>query len=402
MSSNGTPQNGATAPQAAPASTGPKVTINELPPKRPIRLWMVLTGLLVLAILVLTVPIIQGLRTETIGALNPTMKLWFEVNSAVVSFLMTLLLVILLKEKELTKLWQLLVALMAFNGLILATLLADVRIAGVPMASINRGSWACGIAFFILLILLVVAWQRKVAAKYKSSELSEIKLFSYPKFVYLWLVIALGYIFDWPIGYHQWASENALGWWYLATMMTVFLTTCVDLNRVASLLWLSLIAIITLGYFLVSVTVGETFLDSIGRFFAGLTPPYPTEWALAFSVVASIPFVIMVIGVRINDKWLISHNKFEHRTLFGKDDSLARGAKRVKASYPDLLELLLLGSGTLTIYSAQGTGTIVLAEIRNIPFLILRMGRIDRILESMQVDTTADEEAGESESSEEK
>jgi len=390
-SGNGIPENGAAAPETASA-TSELVTIS--PPKRPIKPWMVITGLLVMAILLLAVPIIQGLRTETIGTLNPAMRLWFRINSGVISFLIILLFIIFSKKRKLTKAWRAISNPLMTFGVLLLHQIAIVKVAGVPFASIKAGVWICSIAIGILLISLIFAWQRKVAAKYKASDLSEITLYSYPKFVYLWPVILAGLVFWWPIGYYQWVSETTLGWLYLAAMMTVFLTTCVDLNRVTSLLWLSLVAIITLTYFLVSVTVGETFLDAIGRFFASLTPPYPTEWALAFSIIALIPYVIMVIGARINNRWLIGHNKFEHRTLFGKDDSLARGAKRVKASYPDLLELLLLGSGTLTIYSAQGKGDIVLAEIHNVPGLIVRMGRIDRILESTQVDTTLDEEAG--------
>lgn len=378
----------------APTTTGPEVNVTMLPPKRPIRPRMVLTGLLVLAVILLAVPIIQGLHTETIGALNPAMKLWFLINSTVISFLGLLLYLTFLKKVKLTRLWQFLVGLMIFNGLLLATQLADVKIAGQNHPLIKLSICFSSAILVMSLIAMVFAGQHRLVARYNSGKLSEITLFSYPKLVYIWVIIALGFLFNWPIGYYQWVSENALGWWYLVAMMTVLLTTCIDLNRVTSLLWLALIAIITLTYFLVSVTLGETFMDEIGRWFASLTPPYPTKWALALSVVASIPYVIMFIGVRINDRWFISHNQFEHRTVLGKDDSLARGAKRVKATYPDILELLLLGSGTLTIYSAQGKGDIVLAEIRNIPFLFFRMGHIDRILESTQVDVAAEEESG--------
>ena len=44
------------------------------------------------------------------------------------------------------------------------------------------------------------------------------------------------------------------------------------------------------------------------------------------------------------------------------DDSLGRGAKTIRSSFPDVLELVLGIAGTLIVYNATGT-----KELRRIP-----------------------------------
>jgi len=94
--------------------------------------------------------------------------------------------------------------------------------------------------------------------------------------------------------------------------------------------------------------------------------------------------------VRINQRWRISHNEIEHFAMLSKDDSLGRGAKRFITSYPDFLELLLCGAGTIQIYSAQGG--IQLRSIPNVPWLFFRSTKISQILESTEVSASSGEE----------
>jgi hypothetical protein len=100
----------------------------------------------------------------------------------------------------------------------------------------------------------------------------------------------------------------------------------------------------------------------------------------------------MCINVRINQRWRISHNEIEHFAMLSKDDSLGRGAKRIITSYPDFLELLLCGAGTIQIYSAQG-GTL-LRNIPNVPWLFFRSKKISRILEATEVSAMLGDEEG--------
>jgi hypothetical protein len=76
--------------------------------------------------------------------------------------------------------------------------------------------------------------------------------------------------------------------------------------------------------------------------------------------------------------------------MLSKDDALGRGAKRIITSYPDFLELLLCGAGTIQIYSAQGG--VMLRSIPNVPWLFFRSKRISQILESTKVSTASGED----------
>ena len=259
-----------------------------------------------------------------------------------------------------------------------------------------RGMWILTAVTVFGVLGLLWHWHLALQAKYRDSQISEIHIYSYPKLVYIWPVILLGFAFYWPIDRYHWLSNSTEAWIYIAALATVFLTVSIDLNRVASLLWLAVLVIAVLAVVIVKLEFGVTVLDRIGHWIVELSPSYSVSSGLALSIILGVFYIAMIIGARLNDLWFISHNQFEHRTVLGKDDSLARGAKRVKASYPDILELVLLGSGTLTVYSAQGNS--VLAQIENIPWLFFRMGRIDRILEAFEVSPqrsgVADDESG--------
>ena len=84
--------------------------------------------------------------------------------------------------------------------------------------------------------------------------------------------------------------------------------------------------------------------------------------------------------------------EFEHHAFGKMDDSLGRGAKTIRTSYPDMLELILGLAGTLVVYSANGT-----KELRRIPHVIglpMVRKRLNTILEStaITIDHFEDEE----------
>ena len=121
----------------------------------------------------------------------------------------------------------------------------------------------------------------------------------------------------------------------------------------------------------------------IYRFFADLDPTYSRSLGVMVSIVLSVLFVIMWIWTRINDKWRITHNEFEHYQFGRMDDSLARGAKRVRSSYPDFFEFLLCLAGDLIIFDSSGRRE--LRRIPHVPMLPLVRRRINAILERTAV-----------------
>ncbi len=261
----------------------------------------------------------------------------------------------------------------------------------------------------------------------------QVTFFSYPKLLFCWPIIALGYLMYFVVpsvdemaehraeqalksGFQQQqnaedAAEQATdadtrtadsttmslgkpdtegletaGWIYLIVAALVLITIGVDLERNYAVFWMVFIAgFYFLGLWLHDVQ-GFTLFGDIYRAFARLDVRYSRELGLALSILLTPPFIVMLIWVRINHKWRITHNEFEHYAWGRADDSLARGAKRVRSTYPDLLELIIAGAGTLVVYSA--TGKQELRRIRHVPLLPLVRKRINRLLEVTAVTET--------------
>ena len=228
---------------------------------------------------------------------------------------------------------------------------------------------------------------RRDRAKVKQAH--EIVFYSYPKLIYSWPLLLLGPLF-WFLAAPDAnpAVLEVLGWVYLMAVVMVVLTIGVDFERNTSFFWIVVIALfILLGLWLKEKS-GFTLFGNLFKFFDELNATYSRGLGLAVSLLMVVPYSVMLVWARLQHKWRITHNEFERYSWGRADDSLARGAKRVRSTYPDFLELLLCGAGTLVVYSA--TGRTELVRIRNVPLLPLKRKRIDKILEQTAVTATPD------------
>jgi hypothetical protein len=189
-----------------------------------------------------------------------------------------------------------------------------------------------------------------------------------------------------------------LGWLYILILLVVLLTLGIDIERNHAVFWLVVfIAFFFLGKWLADAK-HFTFFGDIYAWYADLNVQYNRSLGLAISCILLVPYVVMLLWARIQHRWRITHNEFEHYAWGRADDSLARGAKRVRSTYPDLLELLLCGAGTLIVYSA--TGRTELRRIPHVPMIFLVRRRINRLLEVTAV-TASEYELAEVESEQE-
>jgi hypothetical protein len=235
----------------------------------------------------------------------------------------------------------------------------------------------------------------------------EVAFVSYPKLLFIWPVILLGLVL-YPLGYPERpspttapaaeAAETApsqpagavasgrlevLGWIYLWAIVLVLLTLGVDMDRNKAVFFIVLVGgLYVLGLWLRD-TKGFTLFGDIFRWFAGLDVQYDRRLGLAMSIVLLVPYVLMLLWARINDRWRITHNEFDHYALGKMNDSLGRGAKSIRTDFPDVFELLLGLAGTLIVYSA--TGTKELRRIPHVMFLPFIRRRLDRILETTAI-----------------
>ncbi len=240
-----------------------------------------------------------------------------------------------------------------------------------------------------------------MARKPSASAPDAIVFYSYPKLLFIWPVLVYGLLFYFLPGswIDEGGSSEAIGWTYVFIMLIVILTIGVDIERNVAVFWGILFALL---YFLsrwLADVKGFTLFGNIYNWFANMDLHYNREFGLALSILLTIPYAVMLLYARAQDKWRITHNEFEHYSFGRSDDSLARGAKRVRTSYPDLFELLLCGAGTLVVYSA--TGRSELRRIPHVPLLPWKRRKINEILERTAVTTTHDQGALEEELSDE-
>lgn len=249
-------------------------------------------------------------------------------------------------------------------------------------------------------------------------EIHEVTFVTYPKLLFTWPLILAGFLL-WPIsspdvtppGPPAAATATApaptevptaqrapahsdrqevLAWIYVWTAIVVLMTLGVDLDRNAFVFWLILVALIGVGGLYLRERHGFTLLGDIYRWFAHLDLQYSRKFGLVVSILLLVPFVIMTLWAHFNDKWRITHNEFEHYSFGRSDDTLGRGAKSIRTSFPDVLEFLLGLAGTLVVYNASGT-----RELRRIPhvmFLPLVRRRLNAILERTAVTTTSEDD----------
>jgi len=210
----------------------------------------------------------------------------------------------------------------------------------------------------------------------------EVIFYTYPKFLFCWPLIVAGFIL-WGFDYKGLASPETLAWIWAITLLVVLVTLGFDLNRNFTVFWLVLIGGLWILIIWLRDVKSVTIFSRIYQFLVNLDPSYSRNLGIIVSIVLMVLYMIMWIWTRLNSKWRITHNEFEHYQFGRMDDSLARGAKRVRTSYPDFFELFLCLAGDLIIFDS--TGRQELRKIPHVPLLPLVRRKINRILETTQV-----------------
>jgi len=249
------------------------------------------------------------------------------------------------------------------------------------------------------------------AARPRERHAHEVVFTTFPKLLFIWPVIILGFAL-WPFAAPDAPPTAAptpavaavapaaptsapaaahpvsprlelLGWVYLAVIVLVILTLGVDIDRNVAAFWVILFGLLfVLGLWLRDVK-HFTLFGNIYAWFAALDVQYDRALGLSLSVILLVPYLIMLGWARLDSRWRITHNELEHHSYGRIDDSLGRGAKTIRTSFPDMFELLLGLAGTLIVYNA--TGTRELRRIPHVMFLPFIRRRLNRILETTSV-----------------
>jgi len=225
-------------------------------------------------------------------------------------------------------------------------------------------------------------WITRKIRHRREMRANEIVFYTYPKFLFCWPIIVLGFIL-WGLDYRALVDGETLAWIWGIGLLVVLATLGFDLNRNYTIFWLVLIGGIWFMIVWLRDVKSVRIFSDIYRFFVDLNPSYSRSLGVIISIMLAVLYLIMWIWTRLNSKWRITHNEFEHYEFGRMDDSLARGAKRVRSSYPDFFELLLCLAGDMIIFDS--TGRRELRRISHVPMLPFVKKRINRLLETTAI-----------------
>ena len=253
----------------------------------------------------------------------------------------------------------------------------------------------------------------------RETPIHHVAFTAFPKLLYVWPLIVAGFAF-WPAaqpapaaaphaasapstaaplpethtGVNRPAAASPapavslrlerLGWAYVWIALIVVLALGVDLGRNQALVVMLLIAFVWVLGILLRDKYNFTLFGDIYRWLAALNVQYDRGLGLSLSILLAVPYVCLLGWARLNDRWRITPNEFEHFSFGRSSESLGRGAKSIRSEFPDFFEAVLgFGAGTLIVSDANGMRE--LRRIPNIPLLPLVRAKLYGVLERTAV-----------------
>ncbi len=226
---------------------------------------------------------------------------------------------------------------------------------------------------------------------------SEMHFGSYPLFAMFWPLVAGSEICAWILHWRpDWAPN--VTWIFLTILLTCLVTTGFDVRRNLAIGWLLFIALCWVGGIYLRDMQHVPVLGHMRRFLASLDATVSTGFLHAVALLVGVGLAGVFLNVFINHRWRVTHNELHLVRRGDIEDAITRGAKRISVEYPDVFELLLLGSGHIVVRDSKGKEEI--RRIPRVPLLIFREKQLDQISEvwgvSLQNDaasTSEDEES---------
>jgi len=226
---------------------------------------------------------------------------------------------------------------------------------------------------------------------------SEMRFGSYPLFAMFWPLVAGSEICAWILHWRpDWAGN--VTWIFLTILLTCLVTTGFDVRRNLAIGWLLFIALCWVGGIYLRDQQHIPVLGHIRHFLAGLDATVSTGFLHAVALLVGLGLAGVFLNVFVNHRWRVTHNELHLVRRGDIEDAITRGAKRISVEYPDVFELLLLGSGHIVVRDSKGKEEI--RRIPRVPLLIFREKQLDQISEvwgvSLQNDAASASEDEES------
>ena len=207
-----------------------------------------------------------------------------------------------------------------------------------------------------------------------------IYLASFPEIIFFWPVILAAFFCAFLQGVLG-LSGASVGWFFVMLMIFNFIVLVHDFDQKRFLIFILFVSVFWLLVWITNL-YGFTFLKSFARWLLDFNPTISSD---GYLLLGSFLLVLFCWGLisPLFDYWRIEPNEFVHYTQpVGRDLSIARANCSVSKEIPDVFECLLTGGGgSLVIKRDQQ----ILATIKNIPFLGLRMAAIEHVLAETRV-----------------
>jgi hypothetical protein len=225
------------------------------------------------------------------------------------------------------------------------------------------------------------------AHKHARRAPSEMRFGSYPIFAMFWPLVAGGEICAWLVNWKPEWAENVT-WVFLTILLTCLVTAGFDVRRNLAIGWLLFIALCWVGGLYLRDQQHIPVLGEIRHFLAGLDATVSTGFLHAVALLVGIGLFGVFLNVFMNHRWRVTHNELHLVRRGDMEDAITRGAKRITVEYPDIFELLLLGSGHVVVRDSKGKEEI--RRIPRVPLLIFRERQLDAISEVWGVSLQSD------------
>jgi hypothetical protein len=222
----------------------------------------------------------------------------------------------------------------------------------------------------------------------------EMRFGSYPLFVMFWPLVVGGEICALLMQWRPTWAEN-LTWVYVTILLTCCVAAGFDVRRNLAIGWILFVALFWVGGLYLGEHHHIPVLSEIRHFLASFDATVNPGFLHALALLVGVALLGVYVNVFLNHRWRVTHNEIHLVRRGEMEDAITRGAKRISVEFPDVFELLLLGSGHVVVRDSRGKEEI--RRIPRVPLLILRQGQLDAIAEVWAVAMQAESEATEEE-----
>ncbi|MHC4600234.1 MAG: hypothetical protein ACYS47_14635 [Planctomycetota bacterium] len=223
----------------------------------------------------------------------------------------------------------------------------------------------------------------------KKKEVDHIIIRPWPKMVFLYPSLILSIVF----GIFSAVEPSLTGpgvdmavYWLLAFGVNIFVMAF-EFNRLRSTAIFSMIIALVAILLYAGKEADLSILSSISGAVMSIQPLANSRFYFAMAGIMVVLFVFMFLHTRF-DYWEVTHNELRHHHgILGNVERFPAPHLRFTKEINDVVEFLMLLSGTLVLFPASESRTLVL---HNVP----RINRIERNLEHLLSKLAVDIEPG--------